>query len=156
MPHAFLPYHTLKGHHMWIVTTLALLCGGLLGAANLIVTRKPNAKELIDKLVPYQGAIGVVMFLCGLWCLISLLRTISAISYAPLWWLLLLVVTATQLGLGFLLGYGFISRYALSKSAQAMEKGEKLRVRLAAYQGALGVTAIILAGLSILMKLMAE
>jgi hypothetical protein len=138
---------------MWFITTVVLLLGGLLGAANLIVTRKPNAKELIDKLLPYQGAIGVVMFLWGLWDLIHLLRTIGLVSYIPLWWLLFLVTTATQLGLGFLLGYGLISRYVLSQSPQAMEKGEKLRAKLAVYQGPLGVTAIILAGLFILMNL---
>jgi len=37
-----------------------------------------------------------------------------------------------------------------------MEKGERLRARLGVYQGALGVTAIVLACLSILMKLVSE
>ncbi len=46
---------------MWIITVVILLAGGLLGAANLIVAKKPNAKELIDKLTPYQGWIGVVL-----------------------------------------------------------------------------------------------
>ena len=138
---------------MWLITTLIMLCGGLLGAANLIVAKKPNAKEHIDKLVPYQGAIGVVMFVCGLWQLTHLLRSFGLLSYIPMWWLLFLVTTVTQLGLGFLLGYGLISRYVLSKSPQAMEKGEKLRARLAAYQGPLGVTAIVLACIFILMNL---
>jgi hypothetical protein len=140
---------------MWLITTLVLLCGGLLGAANLIVAKKPNAKELIDKLAPFQGGIGVVMFLWGLWDLIHLLRSMSVLSSYPMWWLVFLVTTATQLGLGFLLGYGLISRYALSKNAQAMEKGEKLRSKLAVYQGPLGIVAIILAVLFILMNLSA-
>ena len=141
---------------MWIITAFVLFCGGLLGAANLIVAKKPNAKELIDKLLPYQGAIGVVMLLWGLWDLIHLLRTIGFVSYIPSWWLLFLVTTVTQLGLGFLLGYGLISRYVLSRSAQAMEKAEKVRAKLAVYQGPLGVTAIILACLFVLMNLRAS
>ena len=48
---------------MWIITVVLLLAGGLLGAANLIVAKKPNAKELIDKLTPYQGWIGVALVL---------------------------------------------------------------------------------------------
>jgi hypothetical protein len=28
---------------------------GILGASNLIIARKPDAKELIAKLAPYQG-----------------------------------------------------------------------------------------------------
>jgi hypothetical protein len=148
--------HILKGQNMWLITTLVLLCGGLLGAANLIIARKPNARDLIDKLVPYQGVIGVVLLLWGLLDLMRLLRLLSMLNHIPLWWLFFLITTATQLGLGFLLGYGLISRYVLSKSAQAMEKGERLRARLAVYQGALGVAAIVLAGLSILMKLISE
>jgi hypothetical protein len=140
---------------MWLVTTLVLLAGGILGAANLIVAKKPNATELIDKLSPYQGGIGVVMFIWGLWDLVHLFRAFGLLSYMPTWWLLFLVTTVTQLGLGFLLGYGLISRYVLSQSPQAMERGEKLRTKLAGYQGPLGVTAIVLAVLFILSSLSA-
>jgi hypothetical protein len=140
---------------MWLVTVLVLLAGGILGAANLIVAKKPNAKELINKLSPYQGAIGIIMLAWGLWDLIHLLRTFGLLSYMPGWWLVFLVTTVTQLGLGFLLGYGLIQRYALSKNPQAMEKGEQLRARLAAYQGPLGVIAIVLAALFILMSISA-
>ena len=55
---------------MWLVTGLILLAGGALSASNIIVGKKPNAKELIDKLVPYQGWLGVVMFLYGIYWLI--------------------------------------------------------------------------------------
>ena len=140
---------------MWLITTLVLLCGGLLGAANLIIAKRPNAKELIDKLLPYQGGIGVLMFLWGLWDLIHLVRSVGILSSYPMWWLVFLVTTATLLGLGFLLGYGLISRYALSKNAQMMEKGEKLRAKLTVYQGPLGIVAIVLAVLFILMNLSA-
>ena len=40
---------------------LITIAGGLLAASNLIIARKPNAKDLIDKLTPYQGWIGIVM-----------------------------------------------------------------------------------------------
>jgi hypothetical protein len=138
---------------MWVVTTLVLLCGGVLGAANLIVAKRPNSKQLIDKLVPYQGVIGVVMLVWGVWDLVRLLKAISYMPFSG--WLLFLVITATQLGLGFLLGYGLISGHILSRSAAAMEKGEMLRARLAAYQGTLGVIAIVLACLFILNHLLA-
>ena len=137
---------------MWVITSLVLLCGGVLGAASLIVAKKPNAKELIEKLVPYQGVIGVVMLLWGLWDLVHLFKLIGNIPFSS--WLLFLVTTATQLGLGFLLGYGLISHYVLSRSVAAMARGENLRARLAGYQGILGIIAILLACLFILTQLL--
>jgi len=128
-----------------IITVVVLLLGGVLGAANLIVAKKPNAKELIDKLTPYQGWIGVVLVVWGLWDVIGVLRTMAVLSAAPVWWLLYLVTTLTELGLGFLLGYGLISKYVLSRNPQAMQKGQELQAKLVVYQGPLGLVAIALA-----------
>lgn len=127
---------------MWIITVVVLLAGGLLGAANLIIAKKPNAKELIEKLTPYQGWIGVVLVLWGIWDLVGVLRSLGTFS---VFWLVWLVTAVTELALGFLLGYGLISKYVLGSSPQALEKGKQLRARLANYQGPLGVVAIGLA-----------
>lgn len=138
---------------MWIVTVLVLLAGGLLGAANLIVAKKPDAKQLIDKLTPYQGIIGIVLLVWGIWDLISLLRFLSLLSAAPFWWIIYLLVTLTELGLGFLLGYGLLSQYIFGKSPEAQVKGELVRAKLAGYQGPLGLTAIALAILFLILTL---
>lgn len=127
---------------MWIITVVILLAGGLLGAANLIIAKKPNAKDLIEKLTPYQGWIGVVLVLWGIWDLVGVLRSLGTFS---VFWLVWLVTAVTELGLGFLLGYGLISKYVLGSSPQALEKGQQFRARLANYQGPLGVVAIGLA-----------
>ena len=138
---------------MWIITVVVLLLGGVLGAASLIVAKKPNAKELIDKLTPYQGWIGVVLVVWGLWSVIGVLRSMAVLSVAPGWWLLYLVTTLTELGLGFLLGYGLISKYVLSRNPQAMQKGQELQAKLAMYQGPLGLVAIVLAILFLVLNL---
>ena len=128
-----------------------MLAAGLLGAANLIVAKKPNAKELIDKLTPYQGWIGVVLVVWGVIDAIRVVRFLGAMSSG---WMVIAILTAlTELGLGFLLGYGLISKYVLSKSPQALEKGQLLRAKLAVYQGPLGLTAIVLAILFAVMNL---
>ena len=138
---------------MWIITVVVLLAGGLLGAANLIIAKKPNAKELIDKLTPYQGSIGVVLVIWGVIDVIRIVPSLGALSSAPLWTVISLLTALTELGLGFLLGYGLISKYALSKSPQALEKGQQLRAKLTVYQGPLGLTAIVLAILLTVMNL---
>jgi hypothetical protein len=61
---------------------------------------------------------------------------------------------AYELALGFLLGYGLITKYVLSGSPQALGKGQQLQGQLAKYQGPLGLTAIALAILFLLTRLM--
>ena len=139
---------------MWIVTIIVLLAGGLLGAANLIIARKPDARAMIEKLTPFQGWIGVILFIWGIWDVINVLRSLSLLSAAPFWWLVYLVTALTELALGFLLGYALISKYALGGSPEAMEKGQQLRGQLAKYQGPLGVVAIVLAILFALLSVL--
>ena len=50
---------------MGLVTGVWLAVLGVLGASNLIIARKPDAKEMIAKLAPYQGWIGAISALCG-------------------------------------------------------------------------------------------
>jgi len=139
---------------MWVVTIVVLMAGGLLGAANLIAARKPDARAMIEKLTPFQGWIGVVLVVWGLQDVIHVLRSMSVLSAAPFWWLVSLITTLTELALGFLLGYGLIAKYVLSGRPQALEKGQQLQGQLAKYQGPLGVTAIAIAILFALLNLM--
>ncbi len=138
---------------MWIITVAVLLAGGLLGAANLIIAKKPNAKELIDKLMPYQGWIGVLLVVWGVIDVIRLVTSLGALSSAGIWMVIWILTPLTERGLGFLLGYGLISKYALSKNPQALEKGQQVRAKLAVYQGPLGLAAIAIAILYAVMSL---
>lgn len=136
----------------WIIGVVVLLAGGLLGAANLIVAKKPDAKAMIEKIAPYQGMIGVVMLAWGVWGLIGLAQSLGHFTFS-FWWLVWLLTVAVELGLGFLLGFGLISRYLLEKNAQAREKGEQVRAKLAGYQAPMGVSAIVLAVLFLVVSL---
>jgi len=51
---------------IFLLNIIALAAGGILAASGFIVAQKPNAKELIDKLVPFQVTIGVAMLVLGL------------------------------------------------------------------------------------------
>ena len=130
---------------MGFVYFVALILGGILGAANLIIAKKPDAKQYIDKLAPYAGFIGIIMFILGVWGVIDVLRALPLLKLAPLFWILFLVAVLTLLLLGFLLGFALITKYALSKNEAAMAKGEAIRLKLAGYQGLLGIIAIIVA-----------
>ena len=65
---------------------LITIAGGILAASSLIIARKPNAKDLIDKITPYQGWIGIVMFFWGVWGTLDCIRGMSLLSVRPLFW----------------------------------------------------------------------
>jgi hypothetical protein len=129
---------------MGILTSIALIICGLLAAASLIVKKQPNAKELIDKLVPYQGWIGLIVCILGIWTIIRALLHASLFSYLPVYWLMFLGTGVLEFILGFLLGFALITKYFLSGSPEAMAKGQQLRTRLAGWQIPLGIVAIVL------------
>jgi hypothetical protein len=128
---------------------LITIAGGILAASALIIARKPNAKDLIDRITPYQGWIGIVMFLWGVWGLLDCLRSLELLTARPLFWLFWLACGVADLVVGFLLGFGLLTRYVLGRSATAQARGQQLRVKLAAYQGVFGLVAIAMGSLYI-------
>ncbi len=124
--------------------SITLIILGVLAAASVIIKKKPEAKALIDFLVPFQGWIGFVCFFWGAWGVIGSVRTIAGLASNPLLWGMGLAAASLLIGLGLLLGFALISKYVLSKNDAAMQKGEMLRAKLANYQIPLGFIAIIL------------
>jgi hypothetical protein len=120
------------------------IAGGLIASSNLIVSRLPNAKGLLDKLTPYTGWIGVVMFGWGIYETISCVLNVGDLGVAPLRWIFWVCVAAGDLFCGFLLGFGLITKYALSKNEQAMAKGQRIRGKLAPFQGLIGLFAVVM------------
>ena len=118
------------------------ILGGLIAASSLIVAKKPNAKELLDKLAPFQGIIGVILLVWSVLGLLSVLKAFSIIGIA---------VVAVEFIVGFLLAYSLLSKYLFSKSDAAREKGQALRLKLAKYQVPAGVILIVLGVLSLIL-----
>ena len=117
------------------------IVGGIIASSSFLVAKKPNAQELIDKLTPYQGWIGVVLTVLGVLGIISSITHFSIIGLA---------LNAVEFTVGFLLAYGLISKYLLEKNETAKEKGQQLRMKLAKYQVPAGLILIVLGILSIL------
>lgn len=127
----------------WI-TVIATIVGGLLAVPGLMVGKNPQAKELLDKIAPFQGIIGIVLFFWGLVFLIARpLSYFGMINILPVLWITMFLLYLVQILLGFLLGFGFISKMT-SGNEQARMKSEELRMKLATYQGPLGIAAIVL------------
>lgn len=120
---------------------LWLIILGALAVPNLIL-KKPELKPTLDKITPYQGWIGAISALWGLWQLVWSVLNIGMIQHALLWWTTLTATNALVLGLGLLLGVGTLKTFTKNQEAQA--KLDSLVVKLAPYQGNLGIAALIL------------
>ena len=121
--------------------TLILL--SIIAVPSLILSRKPNAKELLEKVEPFQGWIGLIFCVFGIWGIIQALLHMGWLTTVPIWWLTLLAGSVVQAGLGFMLGYPMINKLLLTNNAAAQDKAERLRTKIAPQQGRLGVLGII-------------
>lgn len=117
---------------------MALL--GVLAASNLIIAKKPDAKELIAKMAPYQGWIGAVSALWGAWGIISSILNLGWLTTWPIYWATYLAVGVLQFALGLLLGVGVLKTFI--KQPEAVAKMDQLIEKLAPKQGLLGLIAI--------------
>lgn len=125
---------------MGIVNGIWLVVLGVLGAASLIVARRPDAKDVIAKLAPYQGWIGAVSAVWGVWGVISMVLNITWMTSFPIYWFTYLADSVLSVCLGLLLGVGVLKTFI--KDATAQGKMDETITKLAPYQGTLGLAAI--------------
>jgi hypothetical protein len=127
-----------------ILIPILLILGGVLAASSLIVQKQPNAREMIAKLVPFQGILGIILLVWGLFALLFwVLPYLGAMMQgSAMYGLIALLSVVVTIALGFLLGYGLITQYVLSKNADAARSGEAVHMKLARIQVPLGLIGI--------------
>ncbi|WP_435315198.1 hypothetical protein [Cellulophaga fucicola] len=123
---------------------ISLILLSILAVPSLLLSKKPNAKELLEKFEPYQGWIGMVFCFWGIWGIVSAVLTIGWLSTWPILWITYLVGNIVTAALGFMLGYGLINKYVLSKNEAAKAKAEVMRAKIAPKQGKLGLIGLVL------------
>jgi hypothetical protein len=132
---------------MGIVNGLVLVVLGALCVPALVAQKSPNAKALLDKIVPFQGIFGFVMFIWGIWVIIQCILGLGLIAIFPLGfilWITLLIDAVLSLFGGAILGWGLIQQNLLSKaSADVKAKAEASFAKIVALQPKIGIAAII-------------
>jgi hypothetical protein len=126
---------------MGIIGGIWLAVLGILAIPSLIISKRPDAKELIDKITPYQGWIGAISALWGVWGVISSIMNLGWLGDYPIYWITYLATALIQLALGILLGVGVLRTF--TSNEQALAKLDETVKKLAPYQGNLGIAAII-------------
>jgi hypothetical protein len=119
------------------------ILGGILAAAALIVSKKPDAKQLIDKLTPFQALIGVGLVAVSLINFLRMLGTITdAFKVNLLWAAAFLAMVGAGFALGALFGMPQIVKWIPGESS-AEQKALDISKKVAPYQVLLGIVALV-------------
>lgn len=122
---------------------IILIIAGLLAAPSLIAGKSKGAEDMLQKIAPFQGWIGVVLFIWGAYSLIMFLLNLGIWTALPLgWWVTILAVAIIEIILGILLGYSLASA-SLAKNPATAEKAKMLHAKLASKQTLFGTLGII-------------
>ncbi len=133
---------------------ITLIFLSIIAVPSLILSKKPNAQELLDKVAPYQAWIGLVFFIVGIWGVISTLLNIGWLSTAPIWWVTLLAGSVVEATLGFMLGFSMINKLILSNNAAAQQKAVAIRGKLAPILGQFGIFGLLVGSWMIVASLL--
>ena len=132
----------------------ALLCGGALAASGFIIAKKPEAKELLGKLAPYQGGIGVAMLVAGILNIVdgAIGGSFAIMEFSMLFGITILSMVVCEVLVGFLLGFGLIASWIPGEGA-AEQKGIELQKKLTNISAPLGLVAMVTGVLALLYEL---
>ncbi|CAM4399132.1 hypothetical protein ZORO111903_18625 [Zobellia roscoffensis] len=121
---------------------IALVLLSIVAIPSLLLSKKPNAEELLEKIEPYQGWIGILFCFWGVWGIITAILNLGWLTTSPVWWVTFLAGNLVSAGLGFMLGSGLINKLFLSNNQAARIKADELRAKIAPKQGKLGILGI--------------
>ena len=129
---------------LFYIPAILMILGGLLATSGLIVSKKPDAKEALAKLTPYQGIIGVALLgYCAYYWITWLEMFKGAMHFSPI--LPSLTFLAWFIGgllLGFILGMPQIAKWIPGES-NAETKVVELQQKLLPFQTIFGIIGLV-------------
>ncbi len=129
---------------MSFLTIFALLIVGCIGASSYLLSKFPTMQPFLDKIAPYQGIIGVVCVVIGLFtALSSTLQLFKALVY--------IASALVLLGLGLTFGLQIIQGF-LPNNNNTSQKLSTWNNYLIPYQGKLGLVALALSAWGLFAK----
>ena len=121
-----------------VIYGLLAAAAGTLASSNVVIEKLPNAKQYLEKMVPYQAIIGVVAMV------LSVMKLFDVFSNRYLIFTNLIILTCvlSYAVVGFLLGYPMVQQFFANEGEKYKEKTEEFRKKLAPYQVIAGLIAI--------------
>ena len=131
-----------------------LILAGILALSAFIVAKKPDAKAMIDKLVPFQAFIGVGLLAVSIinWVRVGIGTPFQLMKFWALGGITLIGAIFSGIVLGFLFGMPQIAKWIPGESS-AENKALELSKKIAPIQMIVGVIALVSGLLFLLMEL---
>lgn len=136
-----------------LLNVIAAVVGGVLAIPALIISKRPDARAMIDKLTPFQALIGVAMLALSLINFLRMVPHLNLIFKANLFGTAatFTMYIASAL-LGILFGMPQITKWIPGNSS-AEQKALQLTQRIAPFQVLLGLVTIASALIVLLYQL---
>ncbi len=124
------------------LNALVVIAGGILAVSALIIANKPDAKQLIDKLTPFQALIGVGMIALSVINLMRMLGVLTDMFRLNFMWALgIWCMFGAGIALGVLFGMPQITKWIPGQSS-AEQKAMELTQKIAPFQVLIGLVGI--------------
>ena len=124
------------------LNALVVIAGGLLAVSALIIANKPDAKQLIDKLTPFQALIGVAMIALSVINLLRMLGVLTDMFKLNFMWALgIWCMFGAGVALGALFGMPQVVKWIPGES-NAEQKAMELTQKIAPFQVILGLVGM--------------
>ena len=124
------------------LNAIVVILGGILAVSGLIIANKPDAKQIIDKLTPYQALIGVGMIALSVITFVRLLKVLTDLFKLNFMFALgVWCMIGTGVALGALFGMPQIVKWIPGESS-AEQKAMEFSQKVAPFQVLLGLVAI--------------
>ena len=107
-----------------IITAFVLILGWVLASYGLVIKKAPDLKKEYDKIIPYQGFVGIILLIMWLVDLVNIFNILWTFKSSVLIWLLWLATLFTKLVLGFVLSFWLFTKYFLTSDSKK-KKGKK-------------------------------
>jgi len=115
---------------------LLLIATGLLACARWIIARRPDARQVFERVAPYSGALGIALLVVAA---LDLLKHLL-----PDFGVIALCTWIAGVLLGFFHGFDLLAKWFGSRNPERTLQGQRLRARLAALRVPLGMVGVVL------------
>lgn len=128
---------------MNVLGPIAVIVASLIALSSFIIAKKPEAKQLFEKIQPYQGFLGVGLLAWGVYDLIRMLEFFGPfLKYDMVFGICAIAYVASEILLGFILGFGLIATWIPGEGA-AEKKGVEIHKKLLGFSLPIGIIGLV-------------
>lgn len=120
---------------MAVLFFICLIVSGLIAISDYLSERSEKIKGIIDKIIPAQGIIGLVL---GVVAIINLIKSFAILEYSFKTWFVQFYIILLALLLATLLCFKLVSTLLFKDNDEKKEKADKIISKIQAFQTPLG------------------